>query len=160
MFTRLTALSAAALVPLATLIPVTLASATQEAAPATAQRYVGCTWQIGHKDQTLACGQVFSKAGVASFSQCWRYRPASASVQRRVGSEWVRTPLRVRVFAQADSCNANVSWRSMVTVPVTGRHPGKTTTYEIVLPATDKYRRTVLPFGVCVVSVGTTTPCA
>jgi hypothetical protein len=160
MRTRLATGLAAAALSVATLVPMTVASAAPAAVPATAQRYVGCTWQIGHKDQTLACGQVFSKAGVASFSQCWRYRPASASVQRRVGSEWVRTPLRVRVFAQADSCNASVSWRSMVSVPVTARHPGKTSTYEIVLPATDKYRRTVLPFGVCVVSVGTTTPCA
>jgi hypothetical protein len=115
---------------------------------------------LGYKDQTLACGKSFSKAGVAAFSQCWRYRPAPASVQRRVGNEWVRIPLRVRIFAQADSCSANVPWRSMVLVPVTGKHPGKTTTYEIVLPATDKYRLTRLPFGVCVVAVGTTTPCA
>ena len=71
MFPRLTALSAAALVPLAMLIPVAAASAAPAAVAVTAQRYVGCTWQIGHKDQTLACGQVFSKAGVASFSQCW-----------------------------------------------------------------------------------------
>jgi hypothetical protein len=160
MRTRLAAVLAAAALSVATLVPMTVASAAPAAVPAAADQYVGCTWQLGYKDQTLACGKSFSKAGVAAFSQCWRYRPASASVQRRVGSEWVRTPLRVRIFAQADSCNASVSWRSMVSVPVTARHPGKTTTYEIVLPATDKYRRTVLPFGVCVVSVGTTTPCA
>ena len=159
MLTRFTVLSAAALLPLATLIPMTAASAAPEIAAGAAQQYVGCTWQLGHKDQTLACGQTFAGTGVAAFSQCWRFRPAPASVQRRVGSQWVRTSLRVRTFSKADSCNANVSWRSMVVVPVTGRHPGKTTTYKIVLPATDNYRLTTLLFGVCVVTVGTTTPC-
>jgi len=157
---RFVTLGACALLPLVTFIPVTGASAAPEVAPASAQKFVGCTWQVGNKDQTLACGQEFSKVGVASFSQCWRFRPAPASVQRRVGGQWVQTPLRVRTFAKADSCSPKVPWRSMVSVPVTGRYPGKTTTYEIVLPATDKYRRTTLPFGVCVVTVGTTTPCA
>ena len=159
MHTRLATGLAAAALSVATLIPMTVASAAPEAVPASAHQYVGCTWQLGYKDQTLACGKSFSKAGVAAFSQCWRYRPAPASVQRRVGNEWVRIPLRVRIFAQADSCSANVPWRSMVLVSVTGKYPGKTTTYEIVLPATDKYRLTRLPFGVCVVTVGTTTPC-
>jgi hypothetical protein len=160
MATRFAAFLAAATLPIATLIPVVAASAAPEAAIAARQQYVGCTWQVGNKDQTLACGQEFSKVGVASFSQCWRFRPAPASVQRRVGGQWVQTPLRVRTFAKADSCSPKVPWRSMVSVPVTGRYPGKSTTYEIVLPATDKYRRTTLPFGVCVVTVGTTTPCA
>jgi hypothetical protein len=159
MATRFAAFLAAATLPIATLIPVTMASAAPQTGAAKAQQYVGCTWQLGYKDQTLACGKSFSKTGVAAFSQCWRYRPAPARVQRRVGDEWVRIPLRVRIFAQADSCSANVPWRSMVLVPVTGKYPGKTTTYEIVLPATDKYRLTRLPFGVCVVTVGTTTPC-
>jgi len=160
MLPRFVTLGVCALLPLVTFTPVTGASAAPEVAPVSAQKFVGCTWQVGNKDQTLACGQEFSKAGVASFSQCWRFRPAPASVQRRVGDEWALTPLRVRTFAEADSCTAKVPWRSMVTVPVTGRHPGKTTTYELVLPATDKYRRTTLLFGVCVVTVGTTTPCA
>jgi hypothetical protein len=160
MHTRLVALLSAAALSLAALIPVTTASAAPQTGAAKAQQYVGCTWQLGYKDQTLACGKSFSKTGVAAFSQCWRYRPAPVSVQRRVGNEWARIPPRVRIFAQADSCSANVPWRSMVTVPVTGKYPGKTTTYEIVLPATDNYRRTTLLFGVCVVTVGTTTPCA
>ena len=160
MRTRLVAPLSAAAFSLAALIPVTVASAAPQTSAAKAQQYVGCTWQVGVKDQTIACGQEFAKAGVVSFSQCWRFRPAPASVQRRVGNEWVRIPLRVRIFAQADSCSANVPWRSMVTVPVTSRHPVRTSTYEIVLPATDNYRRTTLLFGVCVVTVGTTTPCA
>ena len=159
MRTRLATRLAAAALSVATLIPMTVASAAPEAVPAAPHQYVGCTWQLGYKDQTLACGKSFSKSGVAAFSQCWRHRPAPASVQRRAGNEWVRTPLRVRTFATADSCSAKVPWRSMVLVPVTGKYPGKATTYEIVLPATDKYRRTRLPFGVCVVAVGTTTPC-
>ena len=154
--TRLLAALASASFVTAIVVP----AATAEAVPAPAQQYVACSWQVGERDRTLACGGQFAKAGAVQFSQCWRYRPVGAQVYRKVGTEWKRTTLKVRAIGNASSCDRKTPWRSLVAVDVTSRHPDQVTNYQLILPATDKYRRTTVNFATCTVKVGTTKPCA
>lgn len=130
-----------------------------QAAP-TGPKYVSCSWQVGARDRTMVCGPEFATKGKVQFSQCWRYRPVQAVVQRKVGRQWLSTPLRVRAFENATSCDAKTPWRSLVEVSTRANNPGVTTNYQLVVPASDRYRRTVVAFAVCTVKVGTTTPCS
>ena len=155
MRTRILAALAAAGLSTAVLVP----SVTVQAAPAT-QKHVSCSWQIGARDRTMVCGPEFATKGKVQFSQCWRYRPVQASVQREAGRQWLSTPMRVRAFANATSCDTKTPWRSLVEVSTRAKNLGTTTNYRLVVPASDRYRRTVVAFAVCTVRVGTTTPCA
>lgn len=144
-------------------------AATPSAAPAAAAapaavaarraKVTACVWETRAPLQTIKCGRPFEQSGTISFAQCWRERPASAVVFRRVEGQWRSTSIGVRVFGQARACPRSFPWKTVATIPTTRSLKSARQVMALAVTASGG-AVTRVQFGLCGMDERSTLPCA